>query len=248
MENQHSKSINDPVIILVNPQLGENIGAVARVMLNFGLKELRIVNPRDGWPNPKALTMATAAKSILNEANIYTDLTSALNEIEFVYATSARKRDINKLVVSPRNAILDTVKRVRQKQRVAVIFGPERTGLENKHLVLANKIIEIPVNPSFKSINLSQSVTVICYEWMCTFQEVDDSRQLPSNELADVTAKSRFVELLIDDLESKNFFWPREKSAVMKLNLQNLFLRIDLTMSEVGILHKIRRNLDRRKD
>lgn len=247
MENKQSKSTNDPIIILANPQLGENIGAVARVMLNFGLKELRIVNPRDGWPNPKALTMATAAKSILNEAKIYMDLTSALNEIEFVYATSARKRDINKLVVSPRNAILDVVKRVRQKQRVAIIFGPERTGLENKQLVLANEIIEIPVNPSFKSINLSQSVAVICYEWMCTCQEVDDN-QLPSKKLADLTAKSRFVELLINDLETKKFFWPKEKSAVMKLNLQNLFLRMDLTMSEVGILHKIRRNLERRKN
>ncbi len=232
-------------IVLVKPQLGENIGAAARIMLNFGLEDLRLVKPRDGWPNLKAAALASGAGRVLDNALVSADLPSALAGVQYVYATTARRRDINKPVLDPPAAMAEAGRRIERGQRVAVIFGPERAGLNNMDLASANAVIEVPVNARFKSINLAQCVALIAYERMRSAPAGGSDSgfvRMP----ADVTEKERFVDLLAEDLKQAGYFRPPEKSAGMRLNLRNLFMRMDLTAPEIRTLHGIRRALARR--
>lgn len=236
-------SINETpgiVVVLVKPQLGENIGAAARIMVNFGVQDLRLVKPRDGWPNSRAVAMASGAGRVLDDAEICSDIGAALREVNYVYATTARRRDIQKPILHPFAAMADARKRIAIGQRVAVVFGPERAGLENTDLAAANAIIEIPVNQKFKSINLAQSVAVICYEWMRSgsVAEVEDT-----HILATVSDKTRFVDILVENLRQSDYFWPPENAAGMELNLRNLFMRMEFTEAELRTLHGIRRAL-----
>lgn len=227
-------------VVLVKPQLGENIGATARIMLNFGVQDLRLVKPRDGWPNSRAVAMASGAGRILDDAEICSDIGAALREVNYVYATTARRRDIRKLILHPLEAMADAQRRIAEGQRVAVVFGPERAGLENTDLAAANAVIEIPVNQEFKSINLAQSVAVICYEWMRSgsVEEVEGTH-IP----ATVSDKTRFVDILVENLHQSDYFWPPENATGMELNLRNLFMRMELTGAELRTLHGIRRAL-----
>ena len=154
-----------PIILLHRPQLGENIGSVARVMLNFGLTRLRLIAPRDGWPNPKAVAMASGAGRLLDEATLSDTTAEAVAETSFVYATTARSRDLTKTVFTPEAAMADAARRIAAGQGVAVLFGPERAGLENDDIARANAIISVPVNPDFASLNLAQCVLLTAYEW-----------------------------------------------------------------------------------
>ena len=231
-------------IMLVNPQLGENIGAAARIMLNFGLEDLRLVEPRDGWPNPAAAAMASGAGRVLDNAMVTADLRSSLPGIQYVFATTARRRDLNKPVTDAAAAMAEARLRTERGQRVGVIFGPERAGLENRDLAFANAVIEVPVNPQFRSINLAQCVALVCYEWMRS--GAGRSKETHSGRMpADAAVKARFVELLVDDLEQAGYFWPPENSVGMQLNLRNLFMRMDLTAAEIRTLHGVRRSLVR---
>ena len=147
-----------PAFVLVRPQMGENIGAAARAMWNFGLDHMRLVAPRDGWPNPAAVAMASGAGRLLDEASLCPDLPSALADCDYVFATTARGRDLTKPVFSPQAAMAEAATRIAAGQRVAVLFGPERAGLENDDIARANAIISVPVNPTFASLNLAQCV------------------------------------------------------------------------------------------
>lgn len=240
-----SEMAQEPVIILVRPQLGENIGAAARGMLNFGLRRLRLVDPRDGWPNPAAAAMASGAGRVLDAASIYPDVESALEGVSYVVATSARKRELVKPVIPPEGAMTELRSRIRAGQRPAILFGPERTGLENSELVYANSIVEVPVNPEFRSINLAQCVFLLAYEWMRSAAH-SDTRSQSAPVPADAGEKSHFIHTLMQDLDRAGFFWPPEKSPGMRQNLKNLFMRMELSGPEVRTLHGVRRALQRR--
>ena len=160
-------SEHDPVFVLVRPQMGENIGAAARAMLNFSLSKMRLVDPRDGWPNPRAVAMASgAAGQVLDFAGVFDSLPEAVADCAFVFATTARGRDLTKPVMTPERAMEHARALSAQGQKVAVLFGPERAGLENDDVARANAIISIPVNPEFASLNLGQAVLLCAYEWM----------------------------------------------------------------------------------
>ncbi|MGB3148857.1 MAG: RNA methyltransferase, partial [Paracoccaceae bacterium] len=156
----------EPTFILVRPQMGENIGAAARAMLNFGLSHMRLVDPRDGWPNPRAVSMASgAAGRVLDYAGVFPSVPAAIGDCAYVFATTARGRDLTKPVMTPERAMEHARALSAGGQKVAFLFGPERAGLENEDIVRANAIISVPVNPDFPSLNLGQAVLLCAYEW-----------------------------------------------------------------------------------
>ena len=157
-----------PAFVLVRPQLGENIGAAARAMWNFGLQRLRLVAPRDGWPNGRAVAMASGAAPVLDRVQVFGDTAAAIGDLDFVFATTARSRDLTKPVVTPERAMAMAREMSGAGRQVGVLFGPERAGLENADIVRANAIVSVPVNPGFASLNLAQCVLLTAYEWRRT--------------------------------------------------------------------------------
>ena len=231
-----------PAIVLVRPQMGENIGAAARGMWNFGLDRMRLVDPRDGWPNQKAVAMASGAGRVLDGAGIYPDTREAVGDCTFVYATTARERDLTKAVLSPEAAMVDARARIGSGEKVAILFGPERAGLENSDVALASALIRVPVNPAFGSLNLAQCVLLLAYEWVRAGGVAVEAR-----DRGEVPATRIEVEKLVDRLEAalepRGFFWPEDKAPSMRLNLRNLFSRLDLTQADSRILHGVVRAL-----
>jgi tRNA/rRNA methyltransferase len=238
-----------PAFVLVRPQMGENIGAAARAMWNFGLDHMRIVDPRDGWPNPAAVAMASGAGRLLDGASLCPDLPAALADCDFVYATTARGRDLTKPVFAPEAAMADAARRIAQGQRVAVLFGPERAGLENEDIARANAIITVPVNPAFPSLNLAQCVLLAGYEWRrATAQVVPETVELAGSDWAngqEIEALSAHYE---ERLEEAGFFFPAHKVASMKVNLRNMWSRMPLTRADVQMLHGMMRQMVRWKE
>ena len=236
-----------PVIILVRPQMGENIGAAARAMLNFGLTEMRLVDPRDGWPNPRAVAMASgAAGRVLDQARIFPTLADAMEGIDFAFATTARGRELSKPVHTPAAAM-----RMARAHggRVAVIFGPERTGLENDDVARANAIVTVPVNPDFASLNLAQAVLLMGYEWgrdILPPEPAPHARRPDAEQPADRVEIERLGDHYEERLADAGFFFPETKAASMRLNLRNMWSRLDLTRGDVRILHGMLRQLTRR--
>ncbi len=233
-----------PSVVLVEPQLGENIGMVARAMLNCGLTELRLVRPRDGWPNPAAEAAAAGATAVLEAAVVHATPREAVAACRRVYATTARPRGMVKPVLSPRAAAREMRAAEGEGAAVALLFGPERSGLSNDELVLADRVIAVPLNPAFASLNLAQAVLIVGYEW---FQAVHAAPAagaagglspglgLPA-ERADLL---NFLERLERALDAGEFFHPPEKRAGMVRNLRNIFLRGDLTDAELRTLHGV---------
>src|SRR5262245_19164275 len=154
-----------PVIILVRPQLGENIGMAARAMLNCGLSTLRLVKPRDGWPNPKALRAASGADVVLEKAKVFDSVAAAAGDLEHVVATSARNRELSQRIVTARRAAGEMRAWIGRSEKVGILFGPERTGLVNEDMVHADTVLSIPLNPQFSSLNVAQAVLLVAYEW-----------------------------------------------------------------------------------
>src|SRR6266481_8751642 len=154
-----------PVIILVRPQLGENIGMAARAMLNCGLSRLRLVSPRDGWPNPKAERAASGADVVLDKAKVFDAVGEAVADLERVVATTARNRELTQRIVTPRQAAAEMRGWIGQTEKVGILFGPERTGLTNDDMVYADTALSIPLNPQFSSLNIAQAVLLVAYEW-----------------------------------------------------------------------------------
>jgi tRNA/rRNA methyltransferase len=233
----------DPVFVLVRPQLAENIGAAARGMLNFGLDRMRLVAPRDGWPSPKAVAMASGAGRVLDAAGHFATLADAVADCHVVYATTARPRELTKAVLDPETAMAEARARAAAGLRVAVLFGPERAGLENADLVHATTIVTVPVNPAFPSLNLAQCALLMAYEWH------RQGRTAPVADLP-VPAEREAVERLAahweERLEAAGFFFPPDKADGMRLALRNLWSRMPLTVADVQTLHGALRQLVRR--
>ncbi len=232
----------DPVFVLVRPQMGENIGAAARAMLNFGLERMRLVAPRDGWPNPAAVAMASGAGRVLDNALVSADLAGAIGDCQHVYATTARGRGLHKRVVSPAEAMGEARALQARGERVAVLFGPERAGLENEDIAPATAIVTVPVNPQFASLNLAQSVLLMAYEWGQRGGDV-----LAPEGFVDAPASVIEVEKLAQHyeqrLEEAGFFFPEAKAAGMKVTLRNMWSRMALTSADVRMLHGVLRQL-----
>src|SRR6056297_3623891 len=174
-----------PAFVLVRPQMGENIGAAARAMWNFGLDRMRVVAPRDAWPNSRAVAMASGAGRLLDDAMLVPDTEAALTDCQWVLATTARPRGMIKDVLSPEAAMREAAARIRDGQRVAVLFGPERAGLGNDDIAHANAIVSVPVNPDFPSLNLAQCVLLVAYEWRrATADIVDRTTEMAGGDWA----------------------------------------------------------------
>ncbi|MDH3264969.1 MAG: RNA methyltransferase [Paracoccaceae bacterium] len=239
-----------PIFILVRPQLPENIGAAARGMLNFGLERMRVVAPREGWPSPKAVAMASGAGRVLDDAGLFASVAEAVADCSYVLATTARPRGITKTVLTPEKAMENARALSAAGKRVGVLFGPERAGLENEDLVHANAIVSVPVNPGFPSLNLAQCVLLLGYEWRREGATVAHGvGALAEVDLAPRHEVERLAEHWEERLEEAGFFFPPTKAAGMKLNLRNLWSRMPLTRADVQILHgALRQVLRRRKE
>jgi tRNA/rRNA methyltransferase len=229
-----------PIVILVEPQLGENIGTTARAMANFGLTRLRLVNPRDGWPNARARIAAAGADRVLDEAELFDRLDAAIADCTFVLAATARAHDQAKPVVSAEEAAGEITRRIAGGDAVAVMFGRERNGLENDEVGLADRIITLPVNPAFASLNLAQAVLVVAYEWFklatggaLPFRMPEKSSTAPKQQM------KAFFANLERELEKVEFFRPPEKRETMVINLRNIFLRMQPTRQDVQTLHGV---------
>lgn len=234
-----------PVIILVRPQMGENIGAAARAMLNFGLNRLRLVDPRDGWPNPRAVAMASgAAAEVLDHAGVFADLAGAMADCDYIFATTARGRELSKPIFTPETAMAHARALIAGGAKVAVLFGAERAGLENDDVARASAIITIPVNPAFYSLNLGQAVLLTAYEW-ARGGDMPTPRAGPG-ELASAVEVARLGDHYEAELEAAGFFFPLSKAPRMRLNLRNMWARLALTRSEVQTLHGMLRQLLRK--
>jgi tRNA/rRNA methyltransferase len=229
-----------PIIILVEPQLGENIGAAARVMANFGLSRLRLINPRDGWPNIQARRSASGADRILDSAALYASVPAAISDCTLVLATTARAHDQAKPVIAPDAAAVLLAPHVAAGENVAVLFGRERYGLENDEVALADRIVTFPVNPAFASLNLAQAVAIVAYEWF----RLASAGALPfampqKSEPAGKQQVQAFFANLEQALDEIEYFRPLHKRATMLVNLRNVFARMQPTQQDIQTLHGI---------
>lgn len=236
-----------PVFILVRPQMGENIGASARAMLNFGLERLRVVAPRDGWPNPKAAAMASGAGRLLDVAGLFPDVPAAIADCDYVFATTARGRELSKPVMTPERAMEHARALSQAGKRVGVLFGPERTGLENAEIAPANATVTVPVNPDFPSLNLAQCVLLVGYEWRRQTEAVPpEVMALAGTDFASGVEVEKLGDHFEERLEAAGFFFPPDKAPGMKLNLRNMWARLNLTRADVQTLHGMLRQIARR--
>ncbi len=231
-----------PAIILVRPQMGENIGAAARAMLNFGLTDMRLVAPRDGWPNAKATAMASGAVAVLERARVSDDLAEAAGDRTFLFATTARPRDLSKPAFEPEAAMGEARRLIGAGRRVGILFGPERSGLDNDDVARANAIVTVPVNPDFPSLNLAQCVLLLGYEWRRGGGEAGAEPPPDTAPLADVERLAAHWE---QRLETAGFFFPPEKAQHMRRVFRNLWSRMPLTRGDVQLLHGALRQLVR---
>jgi tRNA/rRNA methyltransferase len=230
-----------PVIVLVRPQLGENIGKAARAMLNFGLTELRMVEPRDGWPNPDAGPAAAGADIVLEKAQVFATTAEAVADCAHVYATTVRKRGVTKPVYTPEEAILEIAK---ADGRSAILFGPERSGLETEDVALARAILTVPINPEFGSLNLAQAVILCAYEW-----SKHESLVQPTQEEILPPAPQEELEGLIAHLEAMleptGYFLPEARAEVTHRTLRGVLTKPGWNHLEVrtlrGVLSSLRR-------
>ena len=229
--------INKIGFLLVKPQLPENIGFSARGLKNFGFKNLDLVNPKETWPNKKAVATSVGAKDILRKTKVYSNIKDAINKYDIIYASSARRRDINKRHLSF-DQFIKSIKR-NKKRKIGIIFGPEASGLSNEDISYSNYIFKIPVNEKFESINLSHSVILICYE---IFKSLKPNYFRKEKKLVDIITKKKlntFVDFLENRLEKKGFFSPSEKKKTMLINLRNIFGRTRLSNKELRILSSV---------
>ena len=229
-----------PTVILVKPQLGENIGTAARAMANFGLERLRLVAPRDGWPSETAIAAASGADWVIDEAEVFETTEAAIADLGLIYATTARQRGMGKPVVGPIEAAQHMVALNEVQAPSGLLFGGERSGLHNDDIALADAILTYPVNPKFASLNLAQAVMIMAYEWQRArgnaghredFPDLDP--QAPKGDLL------QFFAHLEAELDAGGFLKPPEKTPVMVRNLRNLFHRAHLSSQEVRTLRGV---------
>lgn len=235
-----------PAIILVEPQLGENIGMVARAMANFGLSELRLVNPRDGWPSEKARAAASRADHVIDAVKLYDDLPAAIADLNFVFATTARERDGFKPVNGPVEA--GRVLRARQRDglKTGILFGRERFGLYNDEVGLADAIVTFPVDPAFSSLNIAQAVLLMSYEWMKSGLENETDTNFSSPEMQPATKEQLhgLFAHLEAALEARGYFRPAAKKPKMVDNLRAVLTRAGFAEPELKVLRGVVASLD----
>ncbi len=241
-----------PAVILVEPQLGENIGMAARAMLNCGLTDLRLVNPRDGWPSEDALTASSGADQVIKAARVFEATNEAVADLNLVFATTARKRDMTSRVVTPRQAAVEIHEFMTDGgNRVGVLFGREAKGLKNDDVCQADAIIMAPVNPAFNSLNLAQAVYAVGYEWFLAAGGEQPAPQLAMPKQTRPASKAELngmLRHLEDELIEAGFFHVAEKRPVMVRNLHNMFQRAGLTEQEVRTLRGVITSLTRKAE
>ncbi|MFA7275747.1 MAG: RNA methyltransferase [Pseudobdellovibrionaceae bacterium] len=229
-----------PVVILVNPQMGENIGAAARAMLNCGLCHLRLVNPRDGWPNARADAMSSGALGLMPPVEVFATLEEALADCQSIYATTARARDLVKPVMTARSAASAMTQDIQDGQKVAILFGAERAGLSNDEVAHAHTLITIPLNPGFSSLNLGQSVLLVTYEWSHhVFSAPEKIMPTGKSEIATAAQFENFFGRLEGELEKARFFRVAEMKDIIARNIRSIFMRAQPTDQEINTLHGI---------
>lgn len=229
-----------PALILVNPQMGENIGAAARAMLNCGLDELRLVNPRDGWPSAPAEAMSSGALGKMPPVQVYDSTAEAIADCHYIYATTARPRDMVKPVFTAKRAAEDMHRRAAQGQKIGLLFGAERSGLDNDDVAQSHAIVTIPLNPAFSSLNLAQGVLLLTYEWYQLAVNAPE-KQLPMGNSQPVSHDElhELFERLEDELEAHHFFRNDGQRPIMIRNLRNLLTRAEMTQQETRTFHGI---------
>ena len=226
-------SFKNTYFILARPQLGENIGFVARALKNFNLTKLRIVNQRCNWPNQKALATSVGAKNVLKSSTIYNTVEESVGDLDIIFATTSRIRKVNKKIIS----VLDIKKKIKKKQKVGIIFGPESSGLSNNELNCADYLVKIPSNEKFSSLNLSHSVILFCFQLFKIFSNKKFIYNSNYKSLAVTKAEvNKFLNFIINGLDKKGFLQPDHKRQSMIRNINNIFHRINLSEQEIRIL------------
>ena len=261
-----------PVVILARPQMGENIGAAARAMMNCGLVDLRLVNPRDGWPNPAALPMAAGGREIIEKTTIFKSLAEAAHDVSFMVAASARRRDLPIKSADPRaaanmlwsydsmasNAPAISTKVGQAGLRTAMLFGPEASGLDNDEVVFADVLVTVPLNPAYPSLNLAQAVLLMAWEWRMAMhlatqpailkvQASPPQLAMPIGQLASVQEREFFFQRLENGLDEGGFFNVPDMAIAVKRNLRAFFTRAMPSAQEISTLHGVIQALTRRR-
>src|SRR5512140_2436861 len=239
-KTKSGKALAGPVVILVEPQLGENIGMAARAMGNFALSRLRIVNPRDGWPNIAARRAASGADHILDRVELFDTVEQAVADCTLLFATTARAHDQAKPVVAPEAAAREIAAQGAGGGTVGILFGRERYGLQNEEVALADRIVTFPVNPGFASLNLAQAVLLMGYEWF----KLSTAGALPfampeRSERASQHQMQAFFDNLVRELDRVEFLRPAEKRETMLVNLRNIFFRMEPSRQDIHTLHGV---------
>jgi len=226
-------SLGNIYFILVRPQMGENIGSVARAIKNFNIKHLRIVNPRCHWPNQKALATSVGAKDILKSTKVYNSIEKSIGDLDIIFASTSRIRRINKKIIS----ILDLKNKVKKKRKIGILFGPESSGLSNDEISYADYLVKIPTNKKFSSLNLSHSAIIFCFE---IFQYFSNKKAIYKSGYRSLVAKksevNKFLGFIVSRLDKKGFLQPDHKRQSMIRNINNIFQRINLSKQEIRIL------------
>lgn len=238
-----------PAVILCEPQLGENIGTTARAMANFGLWDLRLVNPRDGWPNEKAIATASKAEHVLDKVRVFETTEAAIADLSLVYATTARRRDLQKPVLGPEEAAQRVIAHIETGAGAGILFGRERWGLNNDEVAISDAIVTLPVEAAYASLNIAQAVLIIAYEWR---RQTDLGNKLLFAETpADPASKGQLIGLfehLEDALDRAGFFTAPDKRPTVVANLRAMLGRGTLSAQEVRTLRGVVSSLERKHE
>ncbi len=240
----------EPTVVLVAPQMAENIGMVGRAMANFGLEDLRLVAPRDGWPNEKARAAAAGANFVIDAATAYPTVAEAIADLNWICATTARQRQMTKPIMTPEQAAGELSRRLAEGQKVGMLFGAERQGLENDDVALADAVVMIPVNPRFASLNLAQAVLLLGYEWLKASDQGTLGRVTPKEEPLTTGLRTssppapkeqviHFFEHLERELDAAGFLKPADRRPHMVRNIRSIFQRLQPTEQDVRTLRGI---------
>jgi len=226
-------SLSNIYFILVKPQMGENIGSVARAIKNFNIKYLRIVNPRCNWPNQKALATSVGAKDILKSAKIYDSVEKSIGDLDIIFASSSRIRKVNKKIISVSNM----KSKIKNRKKIGILFGPEASGLSNDEISCADYLVKIPSSKKFSSLNLSHSAIIFCFELFQYFtREKTEYLTGYKSLVAKKSEVNKFLNFIIQGLDKKGFLQPDHKRASMIRNINNIFHRMNLSEQEIRIL------------
>jgi len=226
-------SLSNFYFILVRPQIGENIGSVARAIKNFSIKNLRIVNPRCTWPNDKALATSVGAKDILKKAEIYDSVEKSISDLDLIFASSSRIRKVNKKIIS----VLDLKKKIKKHKKIGILFGSEASGLSNDEISCADYLVKIPSNKNFSSLNLSHSAIIFCFEIFKHFSKKKVVYKTGYKSLvANKSEVNKFLKFIVEGLDKKGFLQPDHKRQSMIRNINNIFHRMNLSDQEIRIL------------